>query len=253
LIKANLRSVIKPLLIIAAVVLLVNLGHFSRNISIFSNPLQSGEISYSNESFTPASLISNISRNMALHMGTPWNRANALTERVIEVLHTILNKDSNDPKTTYANTSFKVTKASLFEDRAGNALHLLLILFSIVVLLSDKQLRSRSSHLTGFFCALIGGFLLFCFYLKWQPWGSRLHLPLFVLWAPFVAVVLSKARYQYSINSIAVFCLIVHALGVVMRPGLFGDKSQYSLQIGWTITSAPSPGQSIPTITLQQH
>jgi hypothetical protein len=40
--------------------------------------------------------------------------------------------------------------------------------------------------------AVTAGFLLFCMVLRWQPWGSRLHLPLFVLGAPAIGVVLGR-------------------------------------------------------------
>jgi hypothetical protein len=38
------------------------------------------------------------------------------------------------------------------------------------------------------------GFLLFCLLLRWQPWHTRLQLPLFVLCSPLVAVVLGRCR-----------------------------------------------------------
>jgi hypothetical protein len=55
---------------------------------------------------------------------------------------------------------------------------------------------------------VIGAFLLFCLILKWQPWNSRLHLPLFVLLSPFVATVLASVcslRVIYTV--IVVFTL----------------------------------------------
>ena len=37
-------------------------------------------------------------------------------------------------------------------------------------------------------------FVLFCFLVRWQPWHSRLHLPLFVLGAPLIGVVFERVR-----------------------------------------------------------
>jgi hypothetical protein len=35
-------------------------------------------------------------------------------------------------------------------------------------------------------------FVLFCVLFRWQPWNTRLHLPLFVLWSASVAAVLER-------------------------------------------------------------
>ena len=43
-----------------------------------------------------------------------------------------------------------------------------------------------------YFLMIIFMFLLFCFYLKWQPWHSRLHTPLFFLVAPVLAYFLTS-------------------------------------------------------------
>lgn len=34
--------------------------------------------------------------------------------------------------------------------------------------------------------------MLFCLVFRWQPWHSRLHLPLFVLWSPVVGIALGR-------------------------------------------------------------
>jgi hypothetical protein len=51
----------------------------------------------------------------------------------------------------------------------------------------SRQLR-HNRVLRIYVIALIAAFVLFSSGLKWQPWHSRLHLPLFVLWSPVVGI-----------------------------------------------------------------
>ena len=76
------------------------------------------------------------------------------------------------------------------EDLAGNSLHLLLIAAAMVGAWrggGDRRLRAFAG------CLLVA-FLFFCVVLRWQPWHSRLHLPLFILGAPMVGVVFERLR-----------------------------------------------------------
>ncbi len=204
----------KPIVIIAIVAVTINLGHYMRNFDLYGSPFGPGKeaagFEYVNELFSIPALASNIIRNFALHIGTPIGLVNTIMERGIYLLHTLLSIDTNDLRTTWKEVDFHVGLLSNHEDFAGNPFHFLLIILTVVLCLASKRLR-KQRNITIYLAANTAAFLLFSLIFKWQPWHSRLHLPLFILWSPFVAVVLSNIWNQKIINSTAII-LILSAL-----------------------------------------
>ena len=171
----------------------LNAPHYVRNVDLFRSPLGpggEGEFRYANEALSPAILASNLIRNIALHAGTPWTAVNARVERAIEAAHEVIGMSVNDPRATWPTTRFAVGAPIASEDLASNGLHLLLIAAALAAVLSSRADR----RVAGFAGCLIAAFALFCLVLRWQPWHSRLHLPLFVLGAPLVGVVFARLR-----------------------------------------------------------
>jgi hypothetical protein len=121
-----------------------------------------------------------------LHLATPSDRLNHLGEKAVRFLHARLGVDIDDRRTTYT-SQFYIPSFSTHEDTAGNPLHLLLIGFSVFSLVTNRH----QLHWVLFGVSIVAGFLLFNIVLKWQPWHSRLQLPLFVLSAPLVGAVVS--------------------------------------------------------------
>src|SRR5262249_37211081 len=70
--------------------------------------------------------------------------------------------------------------------------HLGLIVASVVALLVARG-RLRCPSLAWFATSLVAGYLLLAGYLRWQPWESRLQLPLFVLASAVVGVVAARS------------------------------------------------------------
>ena len=68
-----------------------------------------------------------------------------------------------------------------------------MILIASVAFVFRRTLR-RSGQIVGYVLAVAAAFALFIGFFKWQPWNSRLHLPLFFLFMPFVAMVVLQWR-----------------------------------------------------------
>lgn len=199
----------KPIIIVAVISLSINMGHYGRNFDLFGHPLGPGKKSssgaitakYSNEIFTVSSLVSNVVRNIGLHIGTPFYRVNAFLEKGINQIHNLLDVDINDSRTTWSGREFKIYRLSNNEDYAGNLLHFALIIPCLAIFLLTRLRESR--NLAIYSLSVMASFLLFCFYLKWTPWYSRNHLPLFILLSPFIAIVLLSTLNDKITNSIA--------------------------------------------------
>lgn len=217
--RSGRRRALRYIPLMLLLVLSINGAHYMRNYRLFGNPLSSDNNLYANGAISGSTLLSNILRNTALEMGTPWKNVNDGMQSTVEGMFKLMYLNINDPKTTFGGTSFGITGLSLHEDIASNSLHFVLILISIVLLGALRDIR-KSRNLLPYFLSVNMAFLFFCLYLKWQPWGSRLHLPLFVLWSPAIAVVLSRIPRQLF-ASIVMIVLLVFSL-----PYLFYNESR---------------------------
>lgn len=195
-------ELLKPLLIATLIVFSINIGHWGRNYSSFNSPLGPGNegknYEYMNDNISAQVLFSNIIRNSAIHAGTFDQLSNAVTH-LVQQTHNYFSIDINAPETTWGGTHFGIHNISRNEDLDGNPLHFALILISLLYLAFKRQFY-YAGH-------LLFAFLLFCLLLKWQPWHSRLHLPLFILGAPAVGMMLDEWKRGWD-NFIIILLLV---------------------------------------------
>ncbi len=224
----------KPFITVLFIILAINFGHYTRNTILFGSPLglSSAEI---NETFSLAIFISGVTRNLALHADIVRNlnlekvitATTGLTEKLIQIIHFFLGLDVSDPRITSPKVAkFYVPALSLYEDTAGNPLHLLLIFVSSSILMVNKRLR-KQPHLISYFAVILAGFCLFCFLFTWSPWRCRLHLPLFILFSALVGVVISKSlNYRITYFFAIILLLLSHSwvLSNSVRPLLGSDS-----------------------------
>jgi hypothetical protein len=222
--------------IAAATALLLNLGQYSRNLSLYGSFIgpgkeEEGDFSarYLNDEVSVQITASNLLRNLALHIETGLPQVDVASKNAIERAHTALGIASNDPRSTWAAMPFSIGGASRDEDGAGNPVHLLAIGLSFAIAMAIARYR-HSSLVSGYMLALVAGMFLFAALLQWQPWHSRLHLTWFVLAMPLVGLVLGH-RSPVLVGALVALTAAWSwpALVVSRDHPLVGDRSVFTL------------------------
>ena len=101
--------------------------------------------------------------------------------------HQRLGIDIDDPATTWRYSTFAAPQNANHEANAPNRWHLAVLLV-VSSIFAWRALRGRDRERALYALSLACAFIAFCAYLKWQPFLSRLFLPVFVLGAPLSSV-----------------------------------------------------------------
>jgi hypothetical protein len=205
------------------------LPHAARNTAAFGTFLGPEGPWYINRVISPAALISNVSRNLALELSPPEPMDSALgvtatLNRGLAALHGWLGLDVSDPDTTWVDGIMR--PPGIHEDMLGASLFVLLLLVCAVVYIARRR-RLATRTRTIYALTLLASFLLFALILRYMPWHNRLHLPMLALAAPWVAlVVMGGFARPLRIAVLAVLFLgaIPPLVGNVTRP-LIGPQS----------------------------
>jgi Dolichyl-phosphate-mannose-protein mannosyltransferase len=192
--------------------LVLNAPHAIRNYRLFHSPLGPIQIpgdpdKYTNDQFGPGPLLSNILRNVSLHIGTPLASVNHAIHGAIARLLAAAGQNLNDSRTTWGPFAFRISKTSLNETIAGNPLHVVIIVLVFAALIwrwKDVDLRPAMLLALG----VTGSFLLFCAVLRWQPFHSRLHLPLFMVGSSILGAALERAPARRLTTALALLLLL---------------------------------------------
>ena len=179
---------VKGFVILVIIALLINSGIYIRNIALYSHPLSTENDRVTNNRISPSVLYANLVRNGAMHLAVPVPDINeALTSFLLDHL----GDKASDPDSTYLNMKFKV-QFLINEDEAGNLLHFILFPFLMIIVLRRGILKDKMvfQYLGGIIICVLLYSLLF----KWQPWGNRLQLPIFLVGAPLIGYGFDKIR-----------------------------------------------------------
>jgi 4-amino-4-deoxy-L-arabinose transferase-like glycosyltransferase len=206
------------LLAIVLIGFILNGFFFYRTHQKYGNIIPASEATiYKNIGNPMKNIYQNAIRNILLHTMDLGYDAN---KYIFLFAKTLLGNDMSNPDNTFG-PSF-VPQRSRHEDTAGNSLHMLLILLSLIFVLKIKNVLSLP-----LISSVILGFFLFCLILKWQPWGSRLQLPLFILSCPVIA------SFIYEIFDKQAQIFIIAVLFISSMPYLFKNESRNLLSFDW--------------------
>ena len=97
----TVRRLAANAVVVLGLILILNAGHFIRNQALYANPIGPPDRfdQHANQLLSPRGVISNLVRNISLHIQTPspyFNKAVALS---VQWLHKGLGLDVNDPRT----------------------------------------------------------------------------------------------------------------------------------------------------------
>ncbi len=227
--RGSLRRVILWGFLAIGVVMVINSGHLLRNISLYNNPIgpKSRISTHANQVLDGRVVVSNVLRNAALHAGTPSTHVNKALLLSIMGVHELMNFDVNDSRTT-SEGKFKIRTPSMHETQAGNLFHSVLILLMLVYLVVRRKKFSRLPKV--YTVVVLTTFILFSATFQWQIFGSRYHLPFFVLMAPIFGTVLvtGVSRTVGTVLCTALwFASLPWALGNNSRPLVSGIERTY--------------------------
>jgi hypothetical protein len=224
---------------IAAIALLMNAPPMARNLRArgsISGGSMAGACSYINQPIGIKCTLSNILRNVALHLDTPSKSFNASIESGFKGAFKFLGISPDDPQCTFCTLPFRIPELAAHEALAPNSLGLILLVACIAALLFKLRPWPERSELKLFALSLLLSALSFCVVLSWQPWHTRLHLPLFVLGSALAGTVVSGIWPKYLSIPVAVILIVgaaPFALENAIRPLLFGgnvfDKTREEL------------------------
>lgn len=203
--------------------IVINAGHYVRNVQTFGSPLTSGSERYTNTGDFAAALIANPVRNVALHLATPGKDFNRALKEAVSQFHAVFSK--NTEATTWG--EFDIPASSTNEDIAGDPVHALAGLGVVVLVFIS---RKRDRPLKAYLLLTASAFLLFCLVFKWQLFHSRLHLPLFILFAPVLGVIISRIRKEalvWPVIFIFFFAALPALLSNERRP-ILGRKNIFN-------------------------
>jgi hypothetical protein len=217
-------------LVASGVAIAINAPQYYRTIVLYGNPLsQPGANGIVNSSLFAGGTVSNVVRNLSLHFGTPFGSVNSTAESAVVAIDRKLGVAQDDKRTTFPGERYHFNARQSAEQTAGSPVQVLTAIAALIFLIAAGP-KKYPAQLAYMLC-VAGGFLLFCFYLRWQPWHARLHVPLLMLAASASGFVIARTSSRillWGISGLALASSLPPLLRNPARP-LLGAGAVYTI------------------------
>lgn len=199
--------------------LLLPMPSWARNIQAVGKPFGE-DFATRSEIYSIAELLSNLLKNSALNLPIPG------VINAISFLHQHpLSVNINNPRLNFASMPFDTVMISPItlllpsEDNVANPVHFILGIIALIslVVIAVREKNKQHTELLMLGIAVATGYLLFCYLLKWQLWGNRLVLSLFVLQSPIIAYLLMRLQ-SLKLDRILLTLLSIMAIFYALTP-----------------------------------
>jgi hypothetical protein len=193
------RRILTAAAVMAACVLALNGPQWWRNFDLsgavlgFASADETGAFRWTDEHYSVRGTFSSALRNISQQLGARNPHWNQSVYQAVLWVDSALGIDPNDPANTWPGTTFQPPMNSNHEADAPNRWHFLLLAVAAVPL-TIMAWRGRERRGLAYYAGLALAFALFCAMLKYQPYLSRMFLPLFVLGAPVFGVLAERIR-----------------------------------------------------------
>lgn len=212
------RTLGRALIIGVALFVAINLGYLARNYGTYGSPINQVQVrNHSNELLSLRGVVSNLLKNVGLHLGTPSPHINKAIALGVISIHDLIALDVNDPRTT-AHGVFKIAVPTTNEDQAGNPMHAYLLVLLSIYAIWKRPKAGRA--LVGYSIAVLGSLLAISLLFKWTIFASGFHLGLFAMAAPIAGVLIEP------IGKERLMPLAAALLFLASMPWLFQVKSR---------------------------
>lgn len=176
-----------------------------------------GKSGYTNEIINPQVTFSNLLRNLILHLPFPVGKEEV--EKWVSSIHAKMGLIMDDPRTNYYGTKFSVNPV-IFpqEDRAGNPVHLSLILLAgVVIIFWHKKIKNNRQAVYLYALSIIS-LIIFSAILKWQPFHTRLLMPFFIVGSITSTLILSNFdKLKIFLNLLLVISVLLSLLLILFN------------------------------------